>query len=77
MEAACEKAGRDPGEVTIIAATKYTDPEGVKLISELGIDNFGENRADELLQKKENSLTGIRGYMPKSIRGTVKRLPSA
>lgn len=55
IEKACEKSGRDPGEVTIIAATKYTGPAGVKLISELGIDNFGENRADELLEKKENT----------------------
>jgi len=54
IEKACEKSGRDPGEVTIIAATKYTGPAGVKLISELGIDNFGENRSDELLEKKEN-----------------------
>ncbi len=55
IEKACEKSGRDPGEVTIIAATKYTGPAGVKLISELGIDNFGENRSDELLEKKENT----------------------
>jgi len=54
VASACRNAGRDPLEVTIVAATKYTDAEGVRMISELGIDNFGENRADELLSKKAN-----------------------
>jgi pyridoxal phosphate enzyme (YggS family) len=52
VEKACINAGRDPGEITIIAATKYTGPEGVRLINRLGIDHFGENRSDELLRKK-------------------------
>lgn len=50
----CKRAGRNPQEITIIAATKYTDPEGVCMINELGIKHFGENRADELLEKKQH-----------------------
>ena len=49
----CIRSGRDPAEVTIIAATKYADAEGVKIISRLGISHFGENRADELISKKK------------------------
>ncbi len=51
---ACIRSGRNSGEVTIVAATKYADPQEVKIINELGIDNFGENRADELLCKKDH-----------------------
>ena len=54
VQKTCTRAGRDPAEVTIIAATKYADPEGVKLVNGLGIKHFGENRADELLHKKAN-----------------------
>jgi pyridoxal phosphate enzyme (YggS family) len=50
----CIRSGRDPTEVTIIAATKYADAEAVRIISELGISHFGENRAHELLDKKEH-----------------------
>ena len=52
VEKACVRVRRDPGEVRIIAATKYTDGEGVRMIGELGLSDFGENRADELLKKK-------------------------
>jgi len=50
----CARCGRDPSEVTIIAATKYAGIDGVRAISELGISHFGENRSDELLRKKEH-----------------------
>jgi len=53
VKQACIKAGRDPGDITVIAATKYVGPESVRIISGLGINNFGENRADQLLEKKK------------------------
>ena len=52
----CEKTGRSPGEITIIAATKYADAEGADIIRKLGIIDLGENRADELIKK--NMHTG-------------------
>ena len=48
----CKKAGRDPGEITIIAATKYADAGGADMIRKLGVMDLGENRADELIKKK-------------------------
>lgn len=53
MRSACEKAGRDPGEVTLIAISK-TKPLG--LIREAfrhGQAHFGENRAKELQDKMD------------------------
>lgn len=47
----CDKIDRDPGEITIIAATKYADAKSVDIIRGLGIMDLGENRADELIKK--------------------------
>lgn len=49
---AAEKAGRNPCDVAILAATKTIAPEDIKLAIESGIDAIGENRVQELLQKK-------------------------
>jgi pyridoxal phosphate enzyme (YggS family) len=47
----CSKAGRDPDEVTIIAASKYTGAQGITEALGFGIMDFGENRADALTEK--------------------------
>lgn len=47
----CSRAGRDSNEIIIIAASKYTDAQGITEALELGIRNFGENRADALKEK--------------------------
>ena len=57
IEDACKNSGRSPDDITIIAATKYVGPEGVAIVHKLGINDFGENRSDELLNKKR-SLSG-------------------
>ena len=48
---ACLKAGREPQEVTIIAATKYAEAESIQEIIDCGIINLGENRAQDLVEK--------------------------
>jgi pyridoxal phosphate enzyme (YggS family) len=47
----CSKSGRDLNDVKIIAASKYTDAQGIIRALELGINDFGENRADALIEK--------------------------
>ena len=54
---ACRNSGRSPEDITIIAATKYVGPEGVAIVHRLGINDFGENRSDELSNKKR-ALSG-------------------
>jgi PLP dependent protein len=47
IEKACATAGRDVSEVTLIAVTKTYPVEDVRLLRELGVHDFGENRDQE------------------------------
>lgn len=49
--AAAERAGRDPGEVTLVAVTKTHPPEVIRAAYELGLRDFGENRVEEAASK--------------------------
>ena len=44
-------AGRDPGEISLCAATKMNGPEAVRRAIAAGVDCCGENRVQELTQK--------------------------
>jgi pyridoxal phosphate enzyme (YggS family) len=48
---ACEAAGRDPREVTLIAVTKTRPASDIRLLSELGVRDIGENRDQEAAPK--------------------------
>ncbi len=53
MQSACDKAGRQ-NDVMLLAAIKSADAEEVKYIHEkLGINNVGENRVQQLLERYE------------------------
>ena len=59
MEAAAIKAGRDPKEIQLCAATKMNDADAVRQAIAAGVDCCGENRVQELVQKqKENAYAG-------------------
>ncbi len=47
IERACETAGRDPGEVTLVVVTKTFPASDVRLLHELGVRDVGENRHPE------------------------------
>lgn len=51
--AACERAGRDPKEVTLIAVSKTKPIEMIEEAIEYGKKEFGENKAQEMKQKYE------------------------
>lgn len=51
IERACERAGRSPEEVTLIAVTKTFPADDVRLLAELGVTDFGENRHQEAQAK--------------------------
>jgi pyridoxal phosphate enzyme (YggS family) len=53
MAAACERAGRDPRDVELLAATKYVPVDQMGALAEAGIDLVGENTAQVLAEKKE------------------------
>lgn len=47
------KSGREEDNITLIAVTKGVAPEKIKEAVSLGINNFGENRVQEVLPKIE------------------------
>ncbi len=51
ITSAAERAGRDPGEVRIIAVTKTVPPSRIRRALSLGLRRFGENRVQEALPK--------------------------
>jgi PLP dependent protein len=48
---AAKAAGRDPGEVEVLAATKYVSAKDLPTLAEAGIELVGENRAQDLIAK--------------------------
>jgi pyridoxal phosphate enzyme (YggS family) len=53
ITAAAERAGRNPGEVTIVAVTKTFPVARVREAMTLGLGIFGENRVQEAIPKIE------------------------
>lgn len=52
---ACERAGRDPASVTLVAVSKGQPAEAVVAAREAGIRHFGENRIQEAAPKIEEA----------------------
>jgi PLP dependent protein len=53
IEAACQRAGRDPGSVRLMAVSKTHGPELVEEAYAAGVRLFGENRVQEAVEKAE------------------------
>lgn len=51
IRAACERAGRDPTSVELMAVSKNHPPEAVRAMADLGVRLFGENRVQEARAK--------------------------
>ncbi len=51
IAAAAESAGRDPGEIRLLAATKMNDADRVREAIAAGVDLCGENRVQEFVAK--------------------------
>ena len=52
MNEAAKKAGRDPSEILLCAATKMNDADRVKEAVAAGVDCCGENRVQEIQEKR-------------------------
>lgn len=63
IAAACERAGRDAGEVRLIGVTKKVTPELVTEGFECGLGIMGENRIQEAKQKMTLCPGGIEWHM--------------
>ena len=51
IAAAAIRAGKQPEDIMLVAATKMNDAERVQAAIQAGIDVCGENRVQELLRK--------------------------
>ncbi len=59
---ACERAGRSPDEVTLVAVTKTVEVVAIEAAFNAGIRNFGENRVQEAKPKIEQ-LEALRPHL--------------
>ena len=50
---ACDEAGRDHDEVTLVVVTKFFPATDVRILADLGVHHVGENRHQEAVAKVE------------------------
>ncbi|MDZ7680956.1 MAG: hypothetical protein U5J63_04385 [Fodinibius sp.] len=50
----CQKAGRNPDDITLVAVSKMKPLDDIKEANGCGQIHFGENRAKELQDKMDN-----------------------
>ena len=61
---ACEKAGRSPEDVTLIAVSKTKPLSDIEeLLSDTNAVDFGENKVQELVDKYENVSRPVNWHM--------------
>lgn len=53
LATACDRSGRNPAAVTICAATKYVDVEGMTALRDAGVRVAAENRLQDMVAKQE------------------------
>ena len=58
VEKACTSCGRQPGEVSLLAVSKWHPAEKITALNKLGVRSFGENQLQEGL-KKQRELTEL------------------
>ncbi len=61
--AACERAGRNRDEVTLVAVSKTKPVEMIREAYDAGIRDFGENKVQEMMEKQEQLPGDIRWHM--------------
>ena len=76
IEEACMRAGRDRGEVTLIAVSKTKPVSDIQEAMAFGITVFGENKVQELKQKTEEISAPLHWHMIGHLQtNKVKYLP--
>lgn len=73
---ACEKAGRNRGDVTLIAVSKTKPVSDIRQAMECGITVFGENKVQEIKDKTEEIKEPLSWHMIGHLQANkVKYLP--
>jgi pyridoxal phosphate enzyme (YggS family) len=63
IEAACGRAGRPSGAVTLVGASKTQPVEALREAWEAGLRDFGENRVQEALAKSPELPPGVEWHL--------------
>lgn len=63
VQNACERAGRNTDEVTLIAVSKTKPVDMLQEIYDCGCRDFGENKVQEIMDKYEKLPSDIRWHM--------------
>ena len=63
LQAALQRAGRSGERVTIVAVTKTFGPDMVDAVVEAGIEDIGENRVQEFLEKRGAVMHACRWHL--------------
>lgn len=75
VRTACQRCGRDPADVKVVAVTKTQPLEVLEDARAQGLAVFGENRVQELLQKQERLDAGIEWHLIGTLqRNKVKQI---
>jgi PLP dependent protein len=61
IAAAAGRAGRDPGQVTLVAVSKLFPPEAIRAVLAAGVGDVGENYAQDL-EAKAAEVPGVRWH---------------
>lgn len=51
IEDACQRVGRDPSNITLVAVTKYASLDVIRTMVDLGFTDLGESRVQELTKR--------------------------
>ncbi len=85
IASACRRAGRERSGVKLVAASKMNSPERVVLAKKAGVGIFGENRVQELVEKRvagayEGARVHLIGHLQrnkvKAVAGQVELIES-
>ena len=76
IQNACDRAGRDRSEVTLVAVSKTKPVSDIREVMKSGIVDYGENKVQELCDKYEILPKNLRWHMIGHLqRNKVKYLP--
>jgi PLP dependent protein len=77
IAAACQRAGRNPGGVQLLAVTKTHPPAAVEYAARYGLPAVGENRVQEGVEKKAQCPAAIRWELIGHLQSNKARLAAA
>lgn len=63
IENACQRSGRNPEDITLIAVSKTKPIEMIKTAIELGMTSFGENKPQEIRDKTKSITDPVKWHM--------------